>query len=133
MEIMIMHTFISTELDEIKEEAQNLVDYFWYEMKYYSQGNNFGFLGLRLRKREGGISLEWYNVFYNKHSKNRNKNYIKKGKSDSYNLDKIKKHKHRRDYEINLIDELEPRCAHLRKRAKALSRISLALKKYEKV
>lgn len=127
-----MDIYLEQELEKIINDANVLIDYFWTEMKENSQGENFGFLGLRLRKRKSGISIEWYNAAYTKHTKQQLKLHIKKGKKDSYNLDTIKKHKQRRDYEIKLIDEIEPKLALIRGRAKALSRISLAVKRYKK-
>ena len=133
-----INEWLKNEQTKIHEEAYGLVSQFWEAHVQFSNGKNFGFLGCRARLRTSGVSIEWYNNYFTNTKDASGKKRmlskaIRKGKKPNYSIKVIVDHKHRRDWEIEQINKLEPLFTEIRKRSNALANISRASKHYLKL
>lgn len=133
-----MDRFVAARCDELAEKATLLADTFWEAHSAYrsrkSDWADKGKLGVRVRRREGRVSIIWLELRYPKNSDGKRVGRhrdIAKGRGHQYNIQSLCRMG--QEWEAELVKELEPQFAEIRKELNMLSRISLQAKAYERL
>lgn len=129
--------FVSARYEELAEKATLLADTFWEAHSAFRSRKadwaDKGKLGVRVRRREGRVYIIWLELRYPKNGDGKRVGRhrdIAKGRGNQYNIQSLCRMG--QEWEAELVRELEPQFAEIRKELNMLSRISLQVKAYER-
>lgn len=126
--------YFEQELENLEETAQTLVDEFWeryWEIRKTHPKSEWGYLGVRLQRRDNGISIEWYRAQFRQGQKRPYMIHIPRGKGYAYTAGAFKRAR-AKDWELEKALELEEKFAIIRRKLKMLTQMRRYYFEYRK-
>lgn len=126
--------YFEQELESLEETAQTLVDEFWeryWEIRKTHPKSEWGYLGVRLQRRDNGISIEWYRAQFRQGQKRPYMIHIPRGKGYAYTSGAFKRAR-AKDWELEKAMELEEQFAAIRRKLRMLAQMRRYYFEYRK-
>lgn len=126
--------YFEQELESLEETAQTLVDEFWeryWEIRKISPKSEWGYLGVRLQRRDSGLSIEWYRAQFRQGQKRPYMIHIPRGKGYAYTSGAFRRAR-AKDWELEKAMELEEQFAVIRRKLKMLGQMRRYYFEYRK-
>lgn len=131
-----LRPIIEAELDKIEARAQEVADQFWarhWEIKRTRPPSERGYLGVRVRRRDLHVAIEWFRVRYGGGKRKGTPlfEYLRRGKGYAYPKSAFSG-AWCKDWEREMAMELEEQFARLRQRVEMLTRMARYAREYDR-
>lgn len=127
--------YFEQELERLGDIAQELIDEYWdcyWTVKKNRPRSEWGYIGVRLQRRDNGLSIEWFRMQFRQGYKQPHKIHIPRGKNYSY-LPSAFRRARAKDWEMAKAMELEKKFGIIRRNMKMLSQMRRYYNEYRKV
>lgn len=132
-ELLRLKDHLNLEIERLGDEAQELVDEYWNQHLKDRENKDRRYrekwpLGVRVRRKGGGVYIEWYRNIFVKNQDGKSKKifskHIKKGTSVGYKKSTLERYCE--NYEFDYVWETEQELSKIRAKIKGLT----TLRKY---